>query len=131
MRSPERAEARREAGNPARGDADRVVHQLLAERHLQLDQLGVSSFAAEPGDGDEAVEVRRLPGAGVVVDAVAAAQEAGHHGLGDARGERRRDRRVGGASALGEDLGARGGGGGMACGDRLHPESFASSLPFP
>ena len=84
VRGPERAETCRKAGNPARGDADGVVHQLLAERHLELDQLGVTPFAAEPGDGDEAVEVRRRSGAGIVVDAVAAAQEAGHHGLGHA-----------------------------------------------
>ena len=81
-------------------------------------------------DGDEAIEVRCRSGAGVVVDPVAAAQEAGHHGLGHARGERRRDRCVGGASALRQNLGTRSGGGGMACGHCLHPESFASSLPF-
>ena len=63
-------------------------------------------LGAEPGNGDEAVEIPRAARGRVVVDRVAAAEEAGHHGLGDAGGERRGDRGVGRGSAVREDLGA-------------------------
>ena len=55
-----------------------------------------------------------MPARRVEIDRVAAAEQSGHHRLGDARGEARGDRRVGGGAAVGEDLGARLGGGRVA-----------------
>jgi hypothetical protein len=36
----QRTEAGRQPGHPAGGDADRVVDEFPAERHLELEQLG-------------------------------------------------------------------------------------------
>ena len=64
-------------------------------------------LGAEPGDGDEAVEVPRPARGRVEVDPVPAAEEARHHRLGDAGGEGRGNSGVGRAPAVLEDLRAR------------------------
>ena len=102
VRAMERVEAGRDAGHGARRRADRVVHELLAERHAEV----LHRSAGSRRDGDEAVEVPRLSGCGVEVNRVAPAEEAGHHGLRHARGEHRGDGGVGGRAARREDLGA-------------------------
>ncbi len=107
VRVPELAEPGGDAGHRARRRPDRVVDELRAERHVEVDELRLMPLGAEARDGAEAVEVPRGAGRRVVVDRVAAAEQPGHHRLGDARRERRRNRRVGGAAAVGEDLGAR------------------------
>ena len=106
VRAPQRAEPGGHAGHGARRRADRVVHELRAERHLELEQLRLARRRAEPGHRAEAVEVARRAGRRVEVDRVAAAEQPGHHRLGDARREARRDGGVGGRAAVGEDLGA-------------------------
>ena len=108
VRVPQLAEPGGHARHRARRGADRVVHELRAERHLEVHELRLAPLGAEPGHRAEAVEVARGAGRRVVVDRVPAAEQPGHHRLGDARRERRRNRRVGGAAAVGEDLGARG-----------------------
>ena len=117
--APEGAEARGDARDAAGGRADRIVDELLAEGHPQLDQLG----AGARGDGDEAVEVPRPPGRGVPVDGVAAAEEPRHDRLGHARGEAGSHRGVRGRAAGRENLDPGGRGGRMAgCdGCRKHP----------
>ena len=50
-------------GTPKEAIADRVVDELGAERHLELEQLGPASrLGAEARHRDEAVEVPRAPG---------------------------------------------------------------------
>src|SRR5215831_13541910 len=66
------AEPGREPGHAAGRDPDGVVHELGPERDLQLEQLDVASFAAEPRNSDEAVEVPRAPARRVEVDRVPA-----------------------------------------------------------
>ena len=69
----QRAEPGRQPGHAARGDSDRVVDELGAERDLELDKLGPpSGLSAEPGHRDEAVEIAGLARGGVVVDRVTA-----------------------------------------------------------
>jgi hypothetical protein len=71
----QQAEPGRKAGNAAGGRADRVVHQLGAERHLELHQLGVARrLPAEARHGDEAVEVPRPARGRVEVERVSAAE---------------------------------------------------------
>ena len=72
-----------QAGHRARGCADRVVHELLAERHLELRHRRAGARRHR----DEAVEVARLTGRRVEVDRMAAAEQPRHHGLRDTRRE--------------------------------------------
>ena len=109
MLAPELAEPRRDAGNRARCGADRVVDELLPERHFEPSELRLPRLGAEPGDGAEAVEVAHTSRVPVEVDRVTAAEQAGHHRLGDAGSERRRDGGVGGRASVLEDLDAGGG----------------------
>ncbi len=113
VRLPQGAEAGGDAGHRAAGSPDRVVDELLTEGHVEPDQLAARSG----GHGAEAVEVpgtrcRRVP-----VDGVAAAEEPGHHRLGDAGGERGGDGGVRRRSAFGEDLDTCLGGGRVTGGD--------------
>ena len=98
LRVAERTETARETRHGAGPGPDGVVHELLAERHLQLERRRTNSR----GHVDEAVEVPCL--ASIPVDRVAAAQQPGHHRLGDTGREARRNRRVGSRTALFEDL---------------------------
>jgi hypothetical protein len=107
------------------------VHELGAERNRQLEQFRVTALAAQAGHGDEAVEVRRPCARDVVVDAVPAAEKARHDRLGDAGREGGGDSGVRGGAAVGQDLGAGGGGRGMSGGNCLHSPIFAPSLAFP
>ena len=131
---PERAEPRRDSRHSTRAGPDRVVHELRAERHLQLHELGVARVRAEAGDGAEAVEIPRRSRRGVVVDRMAAAEQARHDGLRDAGGEPGGDCRVGGPAAVGQDLDARGrrrrvsGGHSRVREPRIHAES-ATLIP--
>ncbi len=131
MALPERVQAGRNAGDAAGRDPDGVVDELAAERHLQLEQLRLAALPAETGHGDEAVDGRRTGAGRVVIDAVAAAEQAGHDGLGDARRETGGNRGVRRRTAVGQDLRAGGGGRGMPCSYRLHRSIFAPSLAFP
>jgi hypothetical protein len=111
MLVPERVQARRHPWNAARADADRVVHELRPEQHVELEELHFATLRAESWNRDEAVEVPRPAGLRVEVDPVSAAEQPRHDRLGDARGERRSHDRIGRASAGLEDLrtGLRGG----------------------
>src|SRR5439155_2446558 len=80
----QRGQARRNTRNATGRDSDLVVDELQTERHLELDELGMLAAAAEARNRHEAVEVSRGAGGRVVVDRVPAAEQAGHHGLGDA-----------------------------------------------
>ena len=106
VRSPEQLEPGGHSGNGARCRAHCVVHELLAERHVEVEQLGrmLPLARAETRHRDEEVEVPGLAGRGVPVDRVPAAEEAGHHCLRDTGGEAGRDRRVRRRAALLEDL---------------------------
>ena len=53
------------------------MDELGAERHVELEQLGVAPLRAEAGYSDEAVEVLDPPARGVVVDGVTAAEQNG------------------------------------------------------
>jgi hypothetical protein len=63
------------------------VDELGAERHVQVKQLGLPRLSAQARHGDEAVQVARLPRAGVEVDRVPTAEQTRHHRFGDAGGE--------------------------------------------
>ncbi len=102
----------RKPGHAAGSRADRVVDELLAEGHLQFDRR-------RPRSGrnvDEAVESHCL--GSIPVDRVAAAEEPGHDGLGDAGRETRGDGGVGCRPALLENLDSRSDRGGMTGCDR-------------
>ena len=109
VRPPEGFEAGRHSGNGARRRPDGVVDEFLAKRHVEVQQLRlVPPLArAETRHGDEEVEVPGRGRRGVPVDRVAAAEEAGHHRLGDAGGETRSHRGIRSRAALFEDLPAR------------------------
>ena len=94
----ERAEPARQPGNGARARSDRVMDEFLAEGNPELD--GRRPLAR--GHVDEAVEIPRL--LAVEVDRVPAAEQSGHHRLGDAGGKAGGDRSVRGRPALFEDL---------------------------
>ena len=79
--------------------------------------IGSSTRSPRPdGTRREAVEVQHARA--VEHDRVAAGEEPAHDRLGDARGERHRHDRIRRGPAVGEDLGADLGGGGMTCCDR-------------
>ena len=130
MAPPELVEPCRHAWNPARGDSDRVVDELGSERDVELEQLDLAALRAETRHGDEEVEVLGLTARRFVVDRVPAAEQAGHHGLGDAGGERRGDSRVGGASTGAQDLDPRLDRGGMPCCDRRCHSTRIASEPM-
>ncbi len=117
VRPPERVQPRGHAGHRARGGADRVVDELLAEGHVEVQELRLAPCRAEPRDGAEAVEIACQARLRVEVDRVAAAQQPGHDGLGDAGGEPGRNRGVRGRAAVGEHLDPGGGRRGVPCGD--------------
>ena len=104
VRLPQRAEPGGHARHRARRRSDGVVHELRAERHLELHELRVAPLAAEPGHRAEEVEVARDTGRSVVVDRVAAAEQPRHHRLRDARCKRCSDGRVGRVPSVSEDL---------------------------
>jgi 2-keto-3-deoxy-L-rhamnonate aldolase RhmA len=92
--TPELVQPGRHAGHAAGCDPDRVVDELGAEGHLQLEQLGLALLRPEARDGHEAVEVLGATAFGLVVDRVTAAEQARHHVLGNARRERGGNRGV-------------------------------------
>ena len=96
--SPERVEAGRKPRYGAGARPDRVMDELLSERHLQRD----GRRTVTRGHVDEAVEEPGL--VPVPVDRMAAAEETGHHRLGDARREAGGNRCVGRRTAFLEDL---------------------------
>ena len=79
----QRGEPGGQAGHSAGRCADRVVHELLAERHLELRHRRTGARRHR----DEAVEVARLTRRRVEVDRMAAAEQPRHHGLRDTRRE--------------------------------------------
>jgi len=87
----------RQAGNAAGPGPDRVVHQLVSERHGQIGHR-----SEHPRDGDEAVEIGCA--ATVPPDRMPPAEQPRHHRLGHAGGEPHRDGGIRGRAALGEDL---------------------------
>ena len=74
MLPPQGIEPRRHAGDAERGHPDRVVDELCAEEHVELEQLGLAALGAEPRHGDEAVEVLDAAARGLVMDGVPAAE---------------------------------------------------------
>ncbi len=102
--APELFQARRDAGDGARGRADEVVDELVLEGHGELREHGRLALWAQAGDRHEEVEDLRVPASRLDPNGIAAARDPGHHGLGHARRKRRRDRGVGGRPALREDL---------------------------
>src|SRR5262249_3238161 len=127
--APQGIEPGRHAGHAERGNADRVVDQLGAEEHVELDQLGLAATDPEPRHRDEAVEVLDPAVRRLVMDAVAAAEQAGHDGLRDARGERSRDGGVGCAAAFLQDLEPRRDGRRMAGRDRRGRSAYSFHRP--
>ena len=113
--SPKLVDPRRDAGNGAGGGAHEVVHQLLAEGNRELLEIRRLGRPAEPGHGHEEVEHLRPISSRFEPEGIAAARDARHHGLRDARGEHGRHRGVRRRPALGEDLEARLGRRRMAC----------------
>ena len=95
------AEPAWEARDRAGPGPDRVMDELLAEGDAQLDRRRARSRRHV----DEAVEAPRL--APVPVDRVPTSQQAGHHRLGDARGQAGCNGRIGSRSTLFEDLDPR------------------------
>src|SRR5206468_1227899 len=75
VRAPQCVEPRGNARDRARRGADRVVDQLLAERDVEMHELGCPRRRAEAGNGDEEVELARTPAARVPIDPVAAAEQ--------------------------------------------------------
>ena len=114
VRAPQLAEPGGHAGHGARGRADGVVDELGAERHLEVQQLRLARRHSEPRHGAEAVEVAHARRSCVEHDRVPAAEQPGHHRLGDARREPRRHRGIDGRAAVLEDLDPGRGGRGMA-----------------
>ncbi len=97
--APERVDPGGQAGDGARGRPDEVGHDLLAEDDRDLDELpGAEGTAAKQSRwrAREPSKTARVP----------AGEQAAHHRLGDARGERHRGGRVARRAAVGEDLGA-------------------------
>jgi hypothetical protein len=111
---PQLVEAGGDARNGARRRPDRVVDDLVAERDADVLQHEIPLRSVEPRHGDEEVEELDLAARTVEPDGVAAARDPGHHRLGNAGCERRRDGRVGGRTALREYRETRMGSGRMA-----------------
>ena len=94
----------RHARDGTRGRPDRVVDELLPERHLELDELRRARLRAETGDRDEEVEDGRLAARRVPHEREAAAEQARHHRLRDARGEARGHRGIDRGPARGKHV---------------------------
>ena len=73
-----------------------------------MEKLCVLQLASQPGHSDEAVEIADAPGRGLEVHRVAAAEQSGHHRLGDAGRERCRHGCIGRVAAVLENLDTRG-----------------------
>ena len=103
-RATERVEPGRDAGHRARRRADRVVHELRAERHVRDATSSASRGGApSPAPRRSSRGSARRPSPRRV-DRVAAAEQPRHHRLGDARREAGGDRGVRGRAAVLEDL---------------------------
>ncbi len=103
----EHLEARRQPGHCARRRSDRVVNELRAEGDVEVDQLRLLRRYAQPGHGDEAVEVASSFAGGVEVHGMAAAEQARHHRLGDAGRNTGCDGGVRSVASVLEDLDSR------------------------
>jgi hypothetical protein len=80
------------------------MNELRAEGDVEMEKFCVLRLVSQPGHSDEAVEIADTPGRGLEVDRVAAAEQSGHHRLGNAGRERRRHGRIGGVAAVLENL---------------------------
>ena len=112
---PQLVEPGRDARHGARGRADEVVDELLAERDGQLLELGLLARAPEPGHGHEEVQDLGTARPRVEPEGEAAANDPGHHALRDAGGESGGHGRVRRRPAVGEHLEAGLRRGRMAC----------------
>ena len=101
--------ARQRMSSPAGRPGTRTTRRRRRSRRAprRTRPAGAASACRAGRNGDEAVEVANRAALGLQVDAVSAAEQARHDRLGDAGGEARSDRRVRGAAAVLEDLGAR------------------------
>ena len=102
--TPELVEARGDPRDRAGPRPDEVVDELVAERNGHLLDHRSPPWAAQPWDGDEEVEELRAAARTVEPERVAAAGDARHDGLGDARGEDGGDRGIGRGAAIREDF---------------------------
>src|ERR1051326_8476816 len=92
--------------------------------------VAVPGLGAEPGDRDEAVEVPGAAARRVPVDRVAAPEQARHHRLGDARGERGRDHGIRRVAAVLEHPDPRGGRRRMSgCYSSVHERLLTAGVP--
>ncbi len=78
-----RGEPRRQPWNCARRRSDGVVNELGAEGNVQMDQLRVPRLLAQPGHGDEAVEIAGASSGAVEEHGVTTTEQPCHHRLGD------------------------------------------------
>jgi hypothetical protein len=83
------------------------VHELRAERNVDVGQFGVARLRAQSRRGDEAVQVPRPARGSVEVDRMSAAEQPGHDRLRNARRQRSGDGRVRSGPALVENLDSR------------------------
>ena len=104
VRAPERIQPGRQSRHAAGCRPDRVVDELGSERDFEPEQLRLPRLGTEPRARRRSSRGSARAARGIEVDRMSAAEEPGHHGLGDARGERGGDGRVGGAAAGLEDL---------------------------
>ncbi len=112
---PELAERGRQPGHSARGGADRVHDDLLAEAHRNLGEV---TFLGR--HGSEPVQVPHARA--VEDDRMTAGEKAAVHGLGHAGREAHGDDGIRGRASFEQDLGPDLGSRWMACGDaRTHP----------
>jgi hypothetical protein len=82
--TPEQLEPGGQSGDPAGCRADRVVNELGAERHFEMQQFDVMLLGAQAGHRNEAIQVARTGGLPVEKDGMTTAEQPCHHGFGDA-----------------------------------------------
>jgi hypothetical protein len=80
------------------------MDELRAEGDVEMEELCVLQLVSQPGHSDEAVEIADAPSRGLEVHRVAAAEESGHHRLGDTGRERRCHGCIGRVAAVLENL---------------------------
>src|SRR5438874_2913889 len=106
------------------------MNELGAEGDVELEQLPLSPLGPEPRHHHEATDILGPAARGLVIDRVAAPEQACHQRLGDAGRQRRGDGHIGGASTSFQDLDAGLDGGGVARCDRCRHSTRAASMPM-
>jgi len=80
------------------------MNEFRAEGDVEMEELCVLQLVSQPGHGDEAVEITDAPSRGLEVRGVAAAEQSGHHRLGNTGRERRCHGCIGRVAAILENL---------------------------